>query len=49
MSNEFVWKGGVSLDFFGLPVFIKIPILEGKRFRGLLLLLLLLRTTSEVG
>lgn len=30
MSNEFVWKGGVSLDFFGLPVFIKIRFLRKK-------------------
>lgn len=35
------------LLIFGLPVSNKIPILEEKRFRGLLLLLL--RTTSEVG
>lgn len=40
-------REGVSLDIFGLPVVIKIPTLEDKRFRGLLLLLL--QTTSEVG
>lgn len=46
-----VGREGFLVIFLGLPVFIKIPILEGKRFGGLLLLLLLLllRTTSEVG
>lgn len=42
-------REGFLLIFWGYRFSSRFPILEDKRFCGLLLLLLLLRTTSEVG